>query len=77
MDSYRNSRGGLEDMPFSYHKSKDGRVFISWRGQQAVVLKGGKAASFLSRAETLDAPGKQLEMARTTGNFKRGNEQVK
>jgi hypothetical protein len=77
LDSHRNNRGGLEDMPFSYRTSKDGRVFISWRGQQAMILKGSKASSFLSRAETLDAQGKQLEMARITGNFKRGNEQAK
>ena len=61
-------------MPFSYRASKDGKVFISWRGQQAMVLQGSKASSFLSRAETLDAPGIQLEMARITGSFKRGNE---
>jgi hypothetical protein len=63
-------------MPFSYRASKDGRVFICWRGQQAMVLKGSKASSFLSRVECLDAPGKQLEMAKITGNFRRGNEQA-
>ena len=72
-----NGRGGLDDMPFSFRESKDGTVSISWRGQQAAVLKGRKASSFLSRLERLDAQGQQLEMAKVTGNFKRGNERAK
>lgn len=39
-----------------------------------MVLKGGKAESFLRRVAGLDAAGQQLVMAKVTGNFKRGNE---
>jgi len=59
---------------FSYRTTADGRVFISWRGRQATTLKGGKADAFLRRIDGLDEEGRQLEMARVTGNFKRGNE---
>lgn len=68
------ARGGLEDSPFTIREGKDGRVFISWRGAQALILKGKKAQTFLARMSTLSAPEQQQEMARITGNFKRGNE---
>jgi hypothetical protein len=74
VNTREDRRGGLEDAPFTYRESKDGRVFILWRGQQAMVLKGKRGASFLSRLEGLDVLEQQLEMARITGNFKRGNE---
>jgi hypothetical protein len=69
-----DSRGGLEDTPFSYRQGGDGKVFLSWRGRQVMILKGRKAQSFLLKLADLDAPGQQLLMARETGNFKRGNE---
>jgi hypothetical protein len=49
-------------------------VFISWRGRPVLVLKGDQARSFLERVAHLDDAGRQLAMARATGNFKRGNE---
>jgi hypothetical protein len=70
------SRGSLEDTPFGYRQFKDGRVVISWRGRQAAVLKDRKAAAFLTQVENLDQAGRQLAMAKVTGNFKRGNEKV-
>ena len=72
-----NGRGGLEDAPFSFRAGKDGKVFITWRGQQAAVLAGRQADSFLSRVSRLDSQGQQLAMAKVTGNFKRGNEHSK
>lgn len=68
------NRGGLDDAPFSYRQSGDGRVFISWRGSQVMILKGSRADSFILRVSALDDAGQQLAMARITGNFKRGNE---
>lgn len=67
-------QGGLQDAPFSYHESGGNKVFISWRGNQAMVLRGRKAESFLQRVTGLDAAGQQMAMAKETGNFKRGNE---
>nr|MEE4269573.1 hypothetical protein [Candidatus Krumholzibacteria bacterium] len=69
-----DSRGGLEDTPFSCRQGGDGKVSISWRGRQVLVLKGRKAQSFLLKLPDLDTAGQQLLMARETGNFKRGNE---
>ena len=69
-------RDGLEDSPFSYRATGDGKVFISWRGQQVMILKGDKAATFLARIEGLDDAGQQMAMVKITGNFKRGNERA-
>jgi hypothetical protein len=59
---------------FSYHATKDGKVLVSWEGRVVTTLKGGRAEQFLARVGTADAGGRQLLMARATGNFKRGNE---
>lgn len=67
-------RGGLEDLPFSLREGKDRQVLIFWRGQQVMILSGARAASFMSRLHGVDEEGRQLAMAKITGNFKRGNE---
>jgi hypothetical protein len=59
---------------FSFQTTKDGRVFNSWQGRQVVILKGKQAQRFTTQSPGLDADGRQLLMARMTGNFKRGNE---
>ena len=74
MDPTEQSRGGLEDAPFSWRENREGKVFISWRGSQVMILKGQQATSFLRRIKTLNEAERQLAMAKVTGNFKRGNE---
>ena len=64
----------LEDRPFSYRRAKDERVLIEGNGRRAAVLTGSKARRFLAAVEGADPDRAQLEMARVTGNFKRGNE---
>jgi hypothetical protein len=61
--------------PFSY-STRDGTVSIHWSGRLATVLRGKAAARFLARIEGRDAEAAQLEMARVTGNFRRGNERT-
>lgn len=58
---------------FEYQARKDGSVAISWRGRTVTILTGPPARRFLNRMmdKSLDP---QMEMARVTGNFKRGNE---
>jgi hypothetical protein len=56
---------------FAYRSTKDGKVFISRGGKDVTVLAGAQAERFLGRVEREDP---QLEMARVTGNYKRGNE---
>lgn len=59
---------------FTYRVNKDNKVFISHQGKQIAILKGKGAERFLARVEGQDNRTAQLEMARVTGNFKRGNE---
>jgi len=59
---------------FSYRSTKDGRVLVSWEGRVVTTLKGLPAEQFISRVGVADADGRQLLIARATGNFKRGNE---
>ena len=63
------------DEQFAYRTSKDGKVFISWEGRVVTTLSGEAARRFLARVAAEPA-GAQLEMARVTGNFKRGNERL-
>jgi hypothetical protein len=64
----------LEGRPFTYRETKDGKVMIDWNGQDAGILTGGRARRFLAAVEGVDDDRLQIEMARVTGNFKRGNE---
>jgi hypothetical protein len=64
----------LESEPFSFRETKDGRVLIDWNDRRAAVLTGARAARFLAAVDGATAERRQLEMARVTGNFKRGNE---
>ena len=59
---------------FAYRTTKDGRVLVSWQGRQVTTLAGGRAERFLARTENASPEDRQLELARVTGNFKRGNE---
>jgi hypothetical protein len=59
---------------FAYRSTKDGRVLISWQGRPVVTLAGSRAQTFLARADGLEGEELQLQLARVTGNFKRGNE---
>lgn len=69
-------RGGLQDEPFSFHCHGKSRVEIRWRGGRAGLLSGTAASRFLIRVERLSEAAQQQEMARVTGNFKRGNERA-
>ncbi|MCP4584213.1 MAG: hypothetical protein GY839_21585 [candidate division Zixibacteria bacterium] len=59
---------------FTFRVNKDNKVFISYQGKQISILKGKEATKFLSKVDGQDNRTTQLEMARVTGNFKRGNE---
>jgi hypothetical protein len=63
-----------DEQPFDYRATKDGRVLITWNGKQVMTLKGDKAAKFLEQIADADDFAAQLQMAKATGNFKRGNE---
>ena len=56
---------------FTFVRHKNGDVVIRHRGRVATVLRGRAAIDFLAEAV---AGGDQELMARTTGNYKHGNE---
>ncbi len=69
-----DKRGKLQEKPFTFRETRDGKVFIDWHGKQITILKGKAAAKFLRDiAEASDEQAKLL-MARVTGHFKHGNE---
>lgn len=68
---------GLSDFPFDYTTSKDGKMFITYRGKQIMILKNNDAAKLLRRIEGKSDDDVQLELAKVTKNFKRGNERLK
>lgn len=59
------------DLGFSYAVRKDGVVAVSRDHREVAVLRGAAAARFLRRVAAGDP---QQEMARVTGNYRRGNE---
>ena len=69
-----DQRGKLEETPFSYCASKDGTVFLEYRGRVVKTLRDRAAQTFLERIENLEPFGVQLVLAKLTGNFKHGNE---
>lgn len=64
----------LKTSPFSYRENKDKKLFISYEGKQVMILKEKKAGELLAKLSRADEMGKQLFLAKVTGNFKRGNE---
>jgi hypothetical protein len=68
------NHGRVAEVNFAYRARKDGSVAISWRGRTVTTLTGPAARRFLDRVLDASPSVAQLEMARVTGNFKRGNE---
>jgi hypothetical protein len=59
---------------FEWTQRKNGDVVITHGGRLAGILRGKSTAAFIASLENHDA---QELMARTTGNYKRGNERQK
>lgn len=66
--------GAVGGGEFSYTTTKDGKVLIDRDNRRVTVLAGERARRFLRRADGADPQAIQLELARVTGNYKRGNE---
>jgi len=64
------------DLGFTFRHAKNGRVVISHHGKLATTLRSDKAADFMLDMHDLDFGGQQQEMARITGNYRRGNERL-
>jgi hypothetical protein len=63
-----------QSLGFAFVRTSDGRVLIRRGGRQVTVLAGARASRFLSRVEDGTEAEAQLEMAKATGNYRRGNE---
>ena len=69
-----DARNRFDEDVFTWRATKQGRVFISWRGRIVTTLSGTRAQSFLNKVNGLDRRDEQLLLARLTGQFKMGTE---
>jgi len=62
---------------FTYRITKDGRLFVYWHGKggkREIVLKGRQVRRLIADLPGMEPEQEQSALARSTGNFKRGNE---
>jgi hypothetical protein len=71
-----DQRNKLDEGPFSFRQTKDGRVLLYWQGKQVQTLAGKEAQRFLAKIDGLAGKDAQLVMAKVTGHFKHGNERI-
>jgi hypothetical protein len=64
---------GLDDDPFGYRVTKDGRILVSRGGRLVVTVAGSKAERLIGMLGADPAQDQEL-LARATGNYRRGNE---
>jgi len=69
-----DARGRLTDDPFSWRTTKSGEIMISRGGRVVQTLGGASAARLIKALETASEAQEQLLLAKSTGNYKRGNE---
>jgi hypothetical protein len=64
---------GLDDDPFGYRVTKDGRILVSRGGRLVVTVAGAKAERLIGMLGVSPVQDQEL-LARATGNYRRGNE---
>jgi hypothetical protein len=64
---------GLDDDPFAYRLTKDGRILVSRGGRLIVTVAGAKAERLIGMLGADPAQEQEL-LARATDNYRRGNE---
>ncbi len=69
-----DARGKLNEEPFDYNVSKNGKVFINWNGKMIMIINEKDSAKLLKKMENASNHDVQLILAKATGNFKHGNE---
>lgn len=69
-----DKRNRLEETVFAYRLSKDGRVFISWRGKEVSTLKGRAAEKFLRKLAPSSFREAQPVIAKATDTFRHGGQ---
>lgn len=66
----------MSDLGFTFRQMKNGDVVISHHGWRATTLRNERAQTFLQDMQGVDQHSQQQEMARLTGNYRRGNERT-
>ncbi len=61
---------------FDFRETKSGKVLLYWKGKLIKTLSSMEASRFLDRMGQADSESARLLLAKTTGNFKRGNERT-
>lgn len=64
------------DLGFTFELLNNDDVVISHHGKRATVLRKDKSKWFLDDMGGMDFAAQQQEMARLTGNYRRGNERT-
>jgi hypothetical protein len=64
---------GLDNDPFTWQVTKDGRVLIARDGRRVAIVSGVAADRLRPRLESSPERAQQA-LARATGNYRRGNE---
>jgi len=64
---------GLDDDPFDYRITKDGRILVSRGGRQIVTIARSRAERLIGMLGADPVQDQEL-LARATGNYRRGNE---
>lgn len=67
-------RGRLESDPFDHRVTSDGWIRISRAGREVTVVRGDAARRLAARLADAEPAAVQLELARATGQYRRGNE---
>ena len=67
-------RDPLDDEPFTYLETKDGRVRIFYHGKIVTTLADSMARKFGAQVAAAGPREAQMAMAKATGHFKHGNE---
>lgn len=74
--SHIDKNDRLKENPFSYHVTKASKAIIFYEGRQIKTLNEKETARLFSRIHNKSDFDVQLELAKVTGNFKRGNERM-
>ena len=72
-----DKRNRLDEEPFAYKISKNQMVLISYKGKEIKSVKGKEAEKLIGRLQQAEtSKDLQLVLAKATGYFKHGNENM-
>lgn len=69
-----DNRGRLQENPFSYKMTKANKIIIFYENRQIMILSEASSMRLHKRMNGKSDFDIQMELAKVTGNFKRGNE---